>query len=98
MAEQQFADEIVRRLAASFRVVTLGGVAVITHGLSRNTHDLDVWLDPMESSNLWCSAVLSALVESPGLDVIDIRSFLPVEKAEFPEVIEHYQTRQTRSG
>ena len=52
MAEQQFADDIARRLAASYRVVTLGGVAVITHGLSRNTHDLDVWLDPMEFPDL----------------------------------------------
>jgi len=69
--------------------VTLGGVAVITHGLSRNTHDLDVWLDPMEFPDLWCSAVLSALVESPGLKVVDIGSFSPVGKAEFPEVIEH---------
>lgn len=48
MAEQQLADDLVRRLAARFRVLTLGGVAVITHGLSRNTHDLGVWLDPMD--------------------------------------------------
>jgi len=89
MAEHQFADDIVRRLAESYRVVTLGGVAVITHGLSRNTHDLDVWLDPMESPDLWCSAVLSAVAESPGLSVIDIGSFSPVEKAEFPGIIEH---------
>ena len=89
MAEHQFADDIVRRLAESYRVVTLGGVAVITHGLSRNTHDLDVWLDPMESPDFWCSAVLSAVAESPGLSVIDIGSFSPVEKAEFPGIIEH---------
>jgi hypothetical protein len=89
MAEQQFADGIVRRLAASYRVMTLGGVAVITHGLSRNTHDLDVWLDPMGSPDLWCSAVLSAVAESPVLSVTDIGSFSPVNKAEFPEIIEH---------
>jgi hypothetical protein len=89
MAEQQLAGDIVCRLATSFRVVTLGGVAVITHGLSRNTHDLDVWLDPMESPDFWCSAVLSALVESPGLNIVDIGSFSPVEKSQFPEVIEH---------
>ena len=77
MAEQQLADDLVRRLAASYRVVTLGGVAVITHGLRRNTHDLDVWLDPMESPDLWCSAVQSALAESPGLTVTDMGSFSP---------------------
>ncbi len=89
MAGQQLADDIVRQLASRFRVVTLGGVAVITHGLSRNTHDLNVWLDPMESSDLWCSAVLSALAGSSGLSVNDIGSFSPAEKAEFPEIIEH---------
>jgi len=89
MAEQQFADDIVRRLATSYRVMTLGGVAVIAHGLSRNTHDLDVWLDPMGSSDLWCSAVLSAVAESPGLSVTDIGSFSPVNRAEFPEIIEY---------
>jgi hypothetical protein len=88
MAKQQFADELVRQVASRYRVVTLGGVAVITHGLSRNTHDLDVWLDPMESPDLWCSAVSSALAESPGLGVMDIGSFSPVAKEEFPEVIE----------
>lgn len=89
MAEQQLADDLVRRLAASFRVMTLCGVAVITHGLSRNTHDLDVWLDPMESSALWCSAVLSVLAESSALGVLDIGSLSPVDHSEIPEVIEH---------
>ena len=89
MAEQQFADDIVRRLAARCRVVTLGGVAVITHGLSRNTHDLDVWLEPMASPDIWCSAVLSALAESPGFSVTDIGTFSPVGKQEFPEIIAH---------
>lgn len=89
MAEQQFADNLVRHLAANYRVVTLGGVAVITHGLSRNTHDLDVWLDPMDSPDLWSSAVQSALAESPGLTVTDIGSFSAVEKADFSGIIEH---------
>jgi hypothetical protein len=89
MAEQPIADDIVRRLAASYRVVTLGGIAVITHGLSRNTHDVDVWLDPMESPDHWCRSVTSALARSPGLTVLDIGSFTPVKDADFPEIIEH---------
>lgn len=89
MARQQFADNIVCLLAAGHRVVTLGGVAVITHGLSRNTHDLDVWLEPMESPDLWCSAILSVLLDFKDLKVIDIGSFSPVEKSGFAEVIEH---------
>ena len=89
MAPQQLAADLVCRLAARHRVVTLGGIAVITHGLSRNTHDLDVWLDPMESPGRWCSAVSSAVAESPGLGIVDIGSFSPVGKEEFSEIIEH---------
>jgi hypothetical protein len=33
----------VNRLAAESRVVVLGGLAVIAHGLSRHTQDVDVW-------------------------------------------------------
>ncbi len=89
MAKQQFADELVRLFASRFRVVTLGGVAVITHGLSRNTHDLDVWLEPMESPDLWCSAVWASLAGSPDLHVVDIGSISPVRNQDFPRIIEH---------
>lgn len=88
MADQQLADDLVRRLAADHRVVILEGVAVITHGLSRNTQDLDVWLDPMESPDVWCAVVLSALAGFPEIALIEMGSFSPVEKVNFPELIE----------
>jgi len=50
MGEKRFADEVVQVMARKFRILTLGGVAVISHGLSRNTHDLDVWCEPLELS------------------------------------------------
>lgn len=37
---------MTERLARKHRVVMLGGLAVIGHGLSRLTYDSDVWLDP----------------------------------------------------
>ena len=89
MGENQCADEVVRHLARRLRVVTLGGVAVITHGLSRNTHDLDVWVDPMKSSEFWCGAIWQELAVFPGLTVLDIGSFSPVKEGEFAEVVEH---------
>ncbi len=88
MAKHRFAVELTGWLAARFRVVTLGGAAVITHGLSRNTHDLDVWLEPMESPDVWCAAVGTALAETPGIRILHLGSFSPVEKEEFPAVIE----------
>ncbi len=42
MGAQTNSDQIIHQLAAEFRVMTLGGVAVIASGLSRNTFDADI--------------------------------------------------------
>jgi len=89
MEIKRLAEDLVRQLALRFRIVTLGGVAVITHGLSRNTHDLDVWIDPMESPEAWCRALWPELTAGTKITVIDIGSFSPVDESAFPEVIEH---------
>lgn len=48
----------INQLAAKHRVVLLGGMAVIAHGLSRRTKDFDVWLEPFSSAALWAEALL----------------------------------------
>ncbi len=45
----------LRDLAANHRVILLGGMAVIAHGLSRQTKDFDVWLEPMASEEEWAA-------------------------------------------
>jgi hypothetical protein len=50
-------ETFVRELTASHRVVVLGGLAVIAHGLSRHTQDADVWLEPMGSAEEWGAVV-----------------------------------------
>lgn len=40
-------EEFLTRLGDRSRVLLLGGLAVIAHGLSRTTEDADVWLDSM---------------------------------------------------
>ena len=40
---QTFIDSLTSR----YRVVVLGGLAVIAHGYSRHTQDADIWLDPL---------------------------------------------------
>lgn len=89
MEKKRLAEDLVRQLALRFRVVTLGGIAVITHGLSRNTHDLDVWIDPMESPEAWCRSLWPELMAESKVAIIDIGSFSPVEEGIFPEVIHH---------
>ena len=49
MGTQTESDELIRRLAGEFRVLTLGGLAVIATGLSRNTYDADIWVEPFAS-------------------------------------------------
>ena len=46
-------QELIDRLTVEHRVVIVGGVAVIAHGMSRHTKDADVWLDPMDSAEKW---------------------------------------------
>jgi hypothetical protein len=55
------AHEVVTRLARSNRVIVLGGIAVILHGMSRHTKDIDIWLDPLDNEQLWSGALQQVL-------------------------------------
>ncbi len=59
------ADEFVAQLATRGRVVMLGGMAIIAHGLSRKTKDVDVWLEPLETASEWTEFLLSVVKEFP---------------------------------
>lgn len=41
------------QLTEKFRVLEIGGLAIIAHGLSRKTKDADIWLDPMADARVW---------------------------------------------
>lgn len=60
------AHDAVSALAASGRVIVLGGIAVVLHGLHRATADVDIWLDPLSNSNTW-GAYLSSVAQVHGL-------------------------------
>ena len=64
--------ELTRFLSSDHRVVVLGGLAVISHGLSRVTHDADCCLDPMLSEEDWCEAVRKVLRKWPKLRLVSI--------------------------
>ena len=46
MPPENGSADFVGQLAAENRVIVLGGMAVIAHGLARKTIDSDIWLDP----------------------------------------------------
>jgi hypothetical protein len=64
------ATELITFLASRHRVVVLGGLAVISHGLSRVTHDADCWLEPNLSNDMWCDAVKNILQKWPQLRLV----------------------------
>ena len=59
------ADQFINTLAAAHRVVLLGGMAIISHGLSRRTKDIDVWLEPMQTPDAWASAMCHVAASFP---------------------------------
>lgn len=60
MGAEISADIFVTQLAQHHRVLMLGGMAVIAHGFSRKTKDVDVWLEPTESAATWAAALSAA--------------------------------------
>jgi len=75
-------EEVVTLLASQKRVVMLGGLAVIAHGLSRPTKDADIWLDPTQGVAKWLSSIQELIEEPekivtlPGWQELDATSLL----------------------
>jgi hypothetical protein len=80
-------DDLIRQLASEFRVMTLGGAAVIAHGLNRNTYDADIWVEPFVSPGQWAKR-LAPLLYMDVYKPIAIGSWQPIEKAALADVME----------
>jgi hypothetical protein len=61
--------QFVKELASQHRVLVIGGLAVIAHGLNRPTMDADVWLEPLDSPSAWADAVEQVCSRFPGLSI-----------------------------
>ena len=83
------AQEAVAFLAGRRRTVLLGGMAVILHGLSRNTKDYDIWLDPVPDAQAWAAAIQQLLTRESSLQAQRILAFggwTPISVADVPLV------------
>lgn len=80
--------DFIEKLSESNRVITLGGVAVIAHGLDRNTLDADIWLDPVGSGNEWVENVCKVMDNFPSVIPIRIAHWTSIEKEFFADLIE----------
>lgn len=79
-------DEFIRLLSRKHRVVVIGGLAVIAHGLSRATMDADVWLDPHETPEAWARTVENACAGFDGLSIHRLPGWEKIEGAAIAEV------------
>lgn len=78
---------LIHEIAASRRVLALGGLAVISHGLGRNTHDADIWVEPMESPEVWASVVGPLVYSTPSAKPVAIAVWVPIPEKNLAEVI-----------
>lgn len=82
--------ELTRYLSSTHRVVVLGGLAVISHGLSRVTHDAGCWLDPTISIEAWCEAVNELLAKWTRLRLVSIGNWSEMPPADLAGYIEGF--------
>ena len=71
-------DAFLWALTRTRRVVLLGGLAVIAHGLSRATKDADIWLDPMPSPEEWADALLAVVSVFPRTTLARLPHWTPI--------------------
>ncbi len=66
------AKEVVDRIAIRRPTLLMGGMAVILHGLSRTTKDIDIWPDPRPDAQDWAATMHALLAEAPELQFAEI--------------------------
>ena len=81
-------QEFVNRLASESRVVVLGGLAVIAHGLSRHTQDVDIWLEPMRSAGDWAGVLWTTGLGFSGVTFHRLPGWTRIGQDEIAEVAE----------
>lgn len=81
-------DSFVKLLTREHRVIVLGGLAVIAHGLSRSTYDGDIWLDPMDSCDKWCGILEEACMGFSGLTLHRLPGWVPVSGRDLIDAVD----------
>lgn len=71
-------DAFIRALTERRRVLLLGGLAIIAHGLSRATKDVDLWLEPLDSPERWAEVLLEMQRAFPEISFVGLPSWQPL--------------------
>lgn len=81
-------DDFISLLTQHHRVIVLGGLAVIGHGLSRATYDGDIWLEPMAGAAEWAEALAQATDAFGGLSLHRLPGWTEVTSERLAEAVE----------
>lgn len=79
---------LIAHLASKQRVVMLGGLAIVSHGLARPTFDADIWLDPLLTLEDWCTAVLDLKRLCPHLKILALAVWTEIPDAKLADIVE----------
>jgi hypothetical protein len=80
-------QQFLAHAATRQRVVVLGGLAVIAHGLSRPTKDGDAWLEPLGSPDEWAEALRATLHAFEGVTLWSLGERRSLREHEIVETI-----------
>lgn len=84
----QSLDHLISRLAEHGRILLLGGLAIIAHGLSRATRDADIWLEPFTDARQWSAHLAAALATFTDIRFHNLRTHQNMPPADLPAIVE----------
>lgn len=79
-------EKFIGELSKEGRILLIGGLAVIAHGLSRATKDADIWFEPFDNEQLWAGKInrICGTFENVRLfDVFESRTIKPDTLVEY---------------
>ncbi len=82
------AGQFITALASEYRVLVIGGLAVIAHGFNRPTKDADVWLEPLDSPVIWAEALRNFCDRFPGLTIHTLPGWRQITGSEIADAAE----------
>ena len=85
---QRNVEEFVEKIAERGRILMLGGLAIIAHGLSRSTKDMDIWLEPFLSEKEWCAVLEDVMSVFPDAELFDLRNWCVVPQSEMLNIVD----------
>ena len=85
---EEYTEQFIEQLAKRGRILLLGGMAVIAHGLARVTKDIDIWLEPFATPGEWSDVVQDILATLPGTQTYDLRNQIVVKHSEIVKLAE----------